>query len=214
MEKLIRNDRYENTSKTNMPTVKKLSNITTKFTNQLKPITKSLKSDKMDEITPLQTNSHIDDNDEIITKKLETKSLKPIITSIRLVSKLKSKSKSKSNKKKEYEFKLRPDMSDKEKEKEAIYIKSLIKDLCNELSPKNVDINKFIILKYWKYVVKILLSLDIKMGLNSFKVLGDLHLEFDMYESAKSTFFFYVRILNINLYGLAINLLILFILSY
>ena len=194
-------------------------NITTRIHNQLKPISSlkgsikgsvknidELKGDNIsninanisnnNNITPLLTNPNLEEEDITLEKKPDNGAkLKPIINSIKMISKLKSKSKGKSLKRKEYEFKLRPDMTTEEKTTEIVNLKTSIESLCKELSPKTVDSLKFLILKYWKYIVKILLSINIKLGLNGFKVLGDLLLEFDMYESAKSTFFFYVKYL-------------------
>jgi len=165
---------------------------------------KSSVDDKLDfkkmesQNTPIQTNPKVEIDNELPTeKKLEvtktdvkSKSRKSIIHQV----KIKTKSKSKTTKRKEYDIKIRPEMSLIERITDVRNIRKAIKDLCNELSSKTVDSIKFIIINNWKNVIRIMLSINIKMGLSSFKVLGDLYLEFDLYDNAKSTFFFYVFI--------------------
>ncbi len=180
--------------------VKKQTTVTNKISNQIKTsqtLKPTIKMDKQTDDNKISENQVTGGSKWTENENQEKLNLKPnknisIPSNKNTSIKVKPKGKSKNVKRKELEFKLKPEMSNLEKVGEIEKHRKGIDDLCNELSPKTVDNIKFIILKYWKNIVKALLSINIKMGLNGFKVLGDLLLEFDMYESAKSTFFFYV----------------------
>lgn len=83
-----------------------------------------------------------------------------------------------------------------------------VKDDYLKTTTKNLKVLRNSILHKWSKVVNILLSVDIKLSLQCLKILGDLYLEFDDYETAKNIFF-YLKFLSQNL-----ELLDEFMLSY
>lgn len=81
---------------------------------------------------------------------------------------------------------------------EVIKLRKQMREEYSKITPKKAsDYRNNIILK-WKDTINKLLNIDIRLALLSVKILGDIYLEFDDYEKAKS-FYSYFKFLATNL---------------
>lgn len=88
----------------------------------------------------------------------------------------------------------------KEKINEVEAIRKKLKENYIRYTPNGAK-KKFIvphIIEKWQTAVKLLFFIDARLFLSSLKILGDIHLEFDDHEKAKS-YYFYYKFLSFNL---------------
>lgn len=79
---------------------------------------------------------------------------------------------------------------------EVINLRKKVKEDYLKITPKTYASGKKNILNKWRSVVRFLQALDVKIFLISIKILADIYLEFDEYETAKNFYFYYKYLAN------------------